>query len=469
MFKKIFVLLTFLIILISSSVPVFAAKSNKKKSEEDLKKEAILNLDDDNLDDIFSEGEEGDIVVEQAENVDGTKKTGLDKILSEKFFIPLRFSGKLDTSLGIFYSGDFYTNDHKFSGYFTFSNDLYLTCRLDKSLAFRGVINTTFPPFNETTLKFKEIYVDYLMFDLIYLTLGKKATTWGYPRVFSSGENYKCETVLTDSDIHSAILSVEKEGFLHTNILYNTQEAVSAMIRIPVWTGMISGLAYYTKSLVNPTFEDLFIAGSVEMTVFHTTVNIFGKKSQHVSRDDDDVKGDETTYMNKKRMYLPMLGVEAKRTILGFDVYAQDIIKLEDWRSFKPYINSVTAGFYKLWDNFTPNLGLSFEFQNAINFIEHAVHNRYCLELGVKRLGKNGDMKVAVRWTNNHIDQIIASSNDSVETINKIMKGNIKLIFIKSGIWSHCDWENVFEFNYNDFTGEKNIKFVTSLKIQADY
>lgn len=466
MFKKVSVLLTLLIILVSSSAPVFAAKSKKKAPEEVVNKNAVQDLDNDDLDDIFSEGEGGDIVVEQAEEVDGTKKTGLDKILSEKFFIPLRFSGKLDTSLGVFYSGDFFTNEHKFSGYFTFSNDLYLTCRLDKSLAFRGVINTTFPPFNETTLKFKEIYVDYLLFDMIYFTLGKKATTWGYPRVFSSGENYKSETVLTDSDVQNAILSVEKEGFLHTNILYNTQEAVSAMIRIPVWTGMISGLAYYTKSLANPTFEDLFIAGSVEMTVLHTTINLFGKKSQHVSRNDYK---NETDYMNARRMYLPMLGAEAKRTILGFDVYVQDIIKLDDWKTFKPYINSVTAGFYKLWDNITPNLGLSFEFQNAINFIEHAVHNRYCLELGVKRLGKKGDMKVALRWTNNHIDQIIASSNDSVETINKIMKGNVKLIFIKSGIWSHCDWENVFEFNYNDFTGEKNIKFVTSLKIQADY
>ena len=208
----------------------------------------------------------------------------------------------------------------------------------------------------------------------------------------------------------------------------------------------MSGIILYNGTSTEPEFEDISTAGSLEMTFFHTTFNIFGRKNPKPETGSTPVT----------------VGAEAKRTVFGTDLYFQGIGKLaDDHRDISKYV--FTGGFYHLWDGRDPNFGLNFEFQDSYNKELEKNSCRIYLDMGLKRLGKNKDMKLGLQW-----QHIIKSETEDDKS------GLVKFGFIKSGLFPNAEWNTGIEVRYHqiDANYENKIYMIrlgSSIQVKMDY
>lgn len=380
---------------------------------------AFAFADDDDLDSMFEDAT--DVVTEQKEEAPPVVN----------YFKALRFSGHLESELGLYDS--IYNHQNDVSGYFTLTNYLYFSARADKTLGINGSIKTRIP--NDNYFELYELYFDYLMFDRIYLTAGKKATTWGYTRLFSDDSKYGSETYLYGN---------EQFRPLYTNVLTDSINKVSAQIRIPLFTGTITGIAMHSIYFDNAdiSYDSFDYAASIEMTLFHTSMNLFGRKYAY-----DEEKGETK----------PVIGFEMKRTILGADVYAQELTGIADFKKItqKDGIDKiiVTSGFYKWWDSFDPNIGMNAEYQFIYNAVDNTCSHLIAFDGGVKRLGPNKNIKVG-----------ISANHDIVEC-----SGNASLGVIISGVLPHADLNNAIKVYYGDQYVTPKIQFGSIISLALDY
>ena len=381
--------------------------------------------DFDEFEDIFAAAEDVDdgIVTKDEHGLATTVHIG------DFVAIPLRLSGSLSSSLGAGLIRE--DAENKWTGYFDFTNYLYLYARPDKYCTVRAQIATSFPPVTDL-LRLKELYFDYLLLDRVYITAGKKGTTWGYTRLFS-----------TDFDE-----SKEKEDLvgIDTNILSDSINCVTVMVRIPVWTGTITGVALYRGSATDIEMSDMSYAASMEMTLGKTSVNLFGRKNPNEERNNPHV-----------------LGIEAKRTIFGTDIYAQDISQFHSVRGLKHAFTDkttftkhlFTAGLYRWWDAFDPNIGFNVEFQGEYVTESGNFYRRIYFDGGVKRLGPKKNIKVGVSWNHQFDDHT----------------GYVKPGVIISGIFPHADWDTGLKIEYGDSPSYQAPKYTfgTYLKLSFGY
>ena len=153
---------------------------------------------------------------------------------------------------------------------------------------------------------------------------------------------------------------------------------------------------------------------------------------------------------DSKNSQLPIVGIELKRTIFGFDLYGQSMARISDGYKLKNFFkgesggekmfNRVisTAGLYRLWSDNAPYVGFNFEFQNiyrpAPGDDEDYFTNRFAFELGLAKLGKNRNIKVAAQWNHNINDK------------SGFVKGGV----IFSRVMPHCDWKNGIKYEYGE-------------------
>ena len=140
------------------------------------------------------DSEDVDMLFENAEDKENAVitedvKAGTDyniQVGSLKF--PIEVSGNMLTEFGGAYLRESMKNDA--TVYFDFKNYIYFTTRPDKYLALKGVLKTSMPKDDNDTesnnlLYLYEMYFDYLMFNHVYLTAGKKKVCLGqYPPFF---------------------------------------------------------------------------------------------------------------------------------------------------------------------------------------------------------------------------------------------------------------------------------------------
>lgn len=357
--------------------------------------------------------------------------------------IPLTFSGHLESELGLAYLKEEELTDK--SGYFEFENNLFLTARADDTFGVRGKFTTSYD--NNFDFIVSELYFDYLWLDHVYITAGKKSTSWGYMRLFSDDDDDKNHESTSDTS--------------YTNIIYDSGSGISALARIPFSVFNISGMALYTGHEDKPSYKDMSFAGSLEFTVFHTSVNIFGR-----------------SFPDKKSpMYnpykLPIWGVEAKKTILGADIYFQEMARIRDVaraRQIKKdgvdkIISSV--GMYKWWDAHYPNIGFNIEYQNIYlpNLTEDKYSNTIFLDAGIKFLVNGKSVKVGSEWRHYVEDK----------------KGYVKPGISISGLFPHAEWNTGVKIEYGEnestilsengkvITDSVKYTFATSIKLTLDY
>ena len=426
------------------SMPVFSQSENNEADAESVDLEDF----DENFDSMFDEASDTEavIVVDQkapATNDDGT--------------YPLRFSGHLDSEFGLGWQYfDEYIDGKKQvsrntivdnliegkndpNGYFTFTNYLYLNSHPTQDTMVKGTFAMGFPGYD---FAISECYFDYIVKNKLYFTAGKKQTTWGYPRLLTVASN--ATTVKVDEFV--------AVGAENTNILFDSRKGTSFMLRIPVWTGTITGLAMYQGSDSQPSFEDMIFAASVEMVIQKTSFNVFGRGGEHESTkitysDENGVLKNETKEIG------PLLGLEVKRTILGADVYGQGLCRFDSnekfGQAFKQTIHGdsfhqmvFTGGLYKWWDAKDPAVGFNIEYQMVCKFLKDEndeysgkdTTHRIAFDGGVKRLGPKHNIKVGVELNHNITDNT----------------GYIKPGIIISGILPNCDWKNGVRWDYGE-------------------
>lgn len=407
--------------------------------------DAFAAFDDfDDLDDVFANAEDVEAVI--TTETPATKAAFGATVQVSDIAIPLKLTGSLSSSLGVGQVRE--DGNVKNSGYFDFYNYLYLYARPDKYMTVRASIATSYPNAAEKQLQpvaFRELYMDYLLYNHLYITAGKKGTTWGYPRLFT-----------TSFDLSK---SEEKFVGISTNILSDSIDGTSVLLRLPLWTGTISAIALYQGSDANMNMKDMSYAGSIEMTLFRTSINVFGRKNpSDISETTDVFTSGGVTYNSPHQ-----LGIEIKRTIFGADVYAQDISQFKSVRNLKNALKDkntfeqhlITAGLYNWWDKHDPNVGFNVEFQQEYVPLSNNVYRRVYVDAGLKRLGPKKNIKLGVSWNHQFTDNI----------------GYVKPGIIIANIFPHCDWDTGVKVQYgtsDDYVSPK-ITLGTYLKLTLDY
>lgn len=365
----------------------------------------------DDFDSVFDDSG-NDIVVEQSEPViTATGSSGTSSILS--------FSGNLNADIGLALK---IQEDFDFGGYFDMVNNLCMNVRPSSALSLHGALKTAFS--NKFSLDLAYLYFDYMPFGNIFISAGKKDLTWGYTRLFTEGN------IMDDS--------ANKDG----------RQMLNAEVRCPWSFGTAVFAASYNYGLlaagVTPGYKDITYALSIENTIVHTSLNIYGK---WYGLSEVDADGN---YKN------PLAGLELKRTIADFDCYTQGTVFFD----FSQGVDKVRAigGFYRLWDGITPNFGINIEYlyewdRSAIDNIPDTHTHRIILKAGLNRLGKNKNLKFGLEWNHNFTSK----------------EGKVDAAFITGGLFPYASWKNGLTLEYNAL--ENNVKAVIGsvISIALDY
>ena len=221
---------------------------------------------EDDFDSLFEDAEDRDeaVVTEEVNSAtDYNVQLGTIKF-------PIEISGKLNTEFGGAYIRESDSNDA--TVYFDFKNYIYFTTRPDKYLALKGVLKTSMPEDDDDSetnnlLYLYEMYIDYLMLNRIYITAGKKKSVWGNIRLFSSYYTDSDNDDATDDDTSDNVKDAQ-----YTNVLYDSRDYISGIIKLPFGNHTITALAMYNEesSKSNPGTKDMSFAGSAEFIVFGT-------------------------------------------------------------------------------------------------------------------------------------------------------------------------------------------------------
>lgn len=285
-----------------------------------------------------------------------------------------------------------------FGGYISLDNTLYMTVRPAPVVNIYGALNTSLS--NKFSLDLSYLYFDYMLFDRVFISAGKKNLSWGYTRLFKNG-----------------------------NIMEDTNGQLNAEFRFPWSTGTFTFVGAYDYKLLsdNPSYKDISYAFSLEQTLLHTSVNLFAK-----------ING------------LSLAGLEIKRTLFGFDCYGQAYVNIADYKKLNQKAGygqvTATAGFYKLWDGFDPNLGINIEYQYSGN-------HKIALQGGIKRIGKRKNMKAGIDWNHDF------TSKD----------GNVTAAFIIDGVLPYASWKNAVSVDYGPATGKTKFTLGSVISLSLDY
>ena len=445
---------------ISSSVAVLLVLLSPLAAEDDG------GISDDDFSSLFDSASD---VSEPIITEDKSAGTSYDVSIGSLKF-PIEISGRMNAGLGILYAKK--DNETDGEGYFDFKNYIYFTTRPDRYIALKGTIKTSLPEDDNESARDKqsnyfyiyEIYFDYLMLNRIYITAGKKKTVWGNIRLFT---DYYDETSVYSSDDDDTD-DADKLDAQFTNILYDSREHLSGIMKIPFGNHTFTGVAMYKMESGSDDkvgTKEMSFAGSAEFVFLNTSLNLFGRRFPLASSD----KG--SLHQNA------IIGLELKRTILGFDLYGQGLGRLSDDRSksLKDCLTSKfddlssftriisTAGIYRMWTDVAPYFGFNFEFQNIyrpepkLKRGETFFTNRFAVYGGITKLGPDKNLGLGVQWNHNITDR----------------SGFIKPGINVSRILPHCDWRIGAKYEYGldkELKGySRKLTVGTYITISMDY
>lgn len=458
--KKVF--MAALVAALFVSVPCAQnADSADMGSSGDVEDETADFASIDNIDDLFSEESDLEEPVTTSESSDGSSTS--ISFLS----IPLEMKGSLAAEVG----AALLWEDHFPSGtaYFDLTNYLNFITRPDKYIALKGSLKTSIPDSTEADndnqnqyFYLYELYFDYIMANRVYITAGKKKSTWGCIRLFCSDDS---------SD------ETRDDDALYTNPLYDSRYNISGIIKVPFGPSSITMLTMYrgySDVGTTPSYRDLSFAGNAEFVFWGTYLGLFARSFPSSS-------GTLARYYRN-----PIIGAELKRSFFGFDVYGQGqcyIVSMERLRKFweKDLYSSdsvskliFTGGFYKLWDSDYPYVGVNAEFQGIYypnDFYDHSYSDdgewiegemlhesgyftkRVIVDFGLSKLGRDKNLKFGLQWSHDFT----------------AVSGYLKPVVIVSRAFPHCDWRTGFKWEYDKSYDYGKFTFGSYLRFSLDY
>ena len=455
--KKVFLILIFISTFFCVQLSAQTSQTDSFDDEELEESDDFLDFDgSENLngfdesddfesDDDFASDDDFDSMFNDAGDVDGPvaaeekQENGVIQIISSAFSDMVRFSGTFKGEVGVGYIKNEMIEDEEkkksASGYFTINNDLNMTVTPGRNLFVRGGVSTGIN--NGFNLAVSYLYFDYLLFDRVYVSAGRKGISWGNLRLFNGGY-YGCDAE-GNPITHSGGLYAT--GPKHVDIFSEDAASLALDIKVP-WTFGTLTFAVTGNQTSNIKWENFNYYGSLEVSLMNTSINLYAKRPQ--GKDED----------KKHNIY----GIEVKRTILGFDVYSQGIFRLPHIQNFdnpKKYDYIViTSGIYRLFDAADPNFGFNIEYQHEYQpGAAHEHEDRFAVELGIKRLGKNKNIKIGLTNHHNYTEDY----------------GFFGASFIVSGILPYAEWTNSFATGYGRKYTAPIYMMSTAITLTLDY
>lgn len=379
----------------------------------------------DDFDLIFEDAEDLNEAVVDEEKVPETPI----QVVASAFSSMVRFSGHFsgDTGIAYVYKKGVEASESA-SGFVSLNNNLNMTVSPVPIFAIRGNVETGIG--NNFTISVGSLYFDYLLLNRVYISAGHKGISWGNLRLFNSGY-YGCET-------HSG--GLYSTGPKHVDIFGEDGAMLAVDIKIPWSFGTLTFAATgNATSSIKP--KDFNYYGSIEVTVLKTNFNLYAK---HPERKTEPYKHN-------------VFGMEVKRTLFDFDIYGQGIVRVRDFHQLNhstgyDYIVA-TAGIYRLFDSFDPNVGFNLEYQHEYEGPARKHFDRLAFEGGLKRLGNKKNMKIGVI---------------SHYTITE-KHGFSGLEFNVSGILPYADWSNKFAIGYGSKYPTPIFMISSSIALSLDY
>lgn len=431
--KKV-IIISFLISLFF--LPGYAQQTDK--SEEFSNSEYTEEADGYEKSDDFEDFDDFDSIFDDAEDLDEAVVDEEEKpetpiqVVASAFSSIVHFSGSFNAEVGLAFihlpDGGVEENNI-FNGFFSLNNTLNMMVNPTPTFVVRGSVDTGIN--NGFNISVSSLYFDYLLLNHVYISAGKKGISWGNIRLFNSGY-YGCET-------HSG--GLYSTGPKHADIFGDDGAALALDIKYP-WSFGTLTFATTGNAASSIKVENFNYYGSLELSVLNTNFNLYAKRA---TKKPEPPRSD-------------LVGLEIKRTILGFDTYVQGICRINNFKKLNTvssydYIVG-TAGIYRLFDSFDPNIGFNIEYQHEYvpsSEIKH--YDRLAFEGGLKRIGNKKNIKIGVM---------------SHYTITE-KHGFSGLNFTIANILPYADWTNKFAIGY----GEKYIAPVfmlsTSISLALNY
>ena len=292
------------------------------------------------FDDLFSNAEDIEAIVEEDEIVKIEENhTKNEKIKTQTFSI----SGVFTANVGML--AQYPKDPYYFEAGAKISNTLFFLAKASPALSFHASIYTDEKAFTEpkNAFELKTFYFDYLAFDRVLLTAGKKSYNWGNPLYFSS------------------------------NVLSDFGENISFQLVYPLYPIDILFLGKYNAPItdsMDPKKLDL---------AFALETSFLGINAKAFSRYWSASKENEI----KKIVF----GLEWKRDILGLDFYQQALYyfhlpSLSEWNS-----NSfqLISGLAQIWDG-KYKKALVIEHKFHIKLIDNEINQALAFNAGISRL-----------------------------------------------------------------------------------
>ena len=207
----------------------------------------------DNLDDIFADAE--DTELSEAEVAQNKPEASMD---TSNWAEVIKLYGSFNAAVG--YLSQIYpdTNQTPFA---SFENYLGFTARPASDIYVKGQVYTCFPDFN---MNLDTLYAEYVMNDIMYITIGAAGTAWG-------------NSVLFDTNI----LDDEKDD---QTVLFDTGHVTSkrfdAVGTLPIGHGQLQGLIMYSGGTDPNDLSSKYLsyAGAAEYTLGAVGVKLFARK-----------------------------------------------------------------------------------------------------------------------------------------------------------------------------------------------
>jgi len=394
--------------------PLFSEDANVTDVREDASLEEVsdgteVSLEEsddyelDEWDDFFSDAQDVD-----SSDVDAGKDKGkesgtvVNNITQVIGNTNISISGHFDADLGLVLDIDEIIEQKKlgFPQFFvpvnaglSFGNSFYVTVRPSDDFQFYTSFTTSLG--NNFSWVLDSFSFNYVPFGNIFLSAGLKSIYWDYTRIFG------------DTDYYG---SNKFTGPLYTNVLSDAGSYIVTEARYPWYFGTLDAIVMFNRSTKNMGLREMSYAGSIEGSIPHWTFNTYirtyglSEKSSFT---------DAVGYTRSARKN-PLVGIQAKSSYNGYDSYAQLNLCVKNkenynWDAYIGERNSfnqyavLTTGFYKLWDASDPHVGINIEYQwyCAPGFESNDNQHRTAFQGGIKRMGKNKNLKTAIDWYHN--------------------------------------------------------------------
>lgn len=305
------------------------------------------------FDDLFSNAEDIEAIYENSTSIIAEDETIAKVESSALFSEKLSFSGSFSSDIAVY--AQYPKEPYYIGGGIKFSNTLSMIAKASSSLSLHASFLTNekliYNP--KESFELKLFYFDYLMFNSLLLTAGKKSYNWGNTLYFES------------------------------NIINDFSNDFSLQLLFPLYPFTFSFLGLYKDIVQEPLDpKKIDLAFGIESTVFQTNIKIFGRYWSLAS-----------TGTTKQIAF----GLEWKRDILGLDFYQHALyyFHLPSLSEWNPNSFQLISGLAQIWDA-RYKTALVIEHKWQTNLIDNKMNHAIAFNAGISRL-LSGKLKLGLQ------------------------------------------------------------------------